>query len=283
MKFIVPGVNVKYAPPWKEEWFVFKGEWGNAAYNGGFEYPVPTQFKTKDKWAKGVLSLESRDILGKILKRGKTRKVAAPPTIGTPPNPPPGVLPSNEQPRITEKEIAPVSYPAVDVPSGSGSGDATHDEVVSRFKASCPRGSLMSMTKLPTEILADKGASVFVEVAFYFSSCYSPLFSTATDSSSSCQTGGYLIGVCSSPAEHSLSTPEAQLYLRCLDTKIVRSLRLREERECLKKEKRLLQYENRFLRETEQNLEALEGPSFKDGYFTACYEVATALPPSFDL
>ena len=31
------------------------------------------------------------------------------------------------------------------------------------------------------------------------------------------------------------------------------------------------------------SLEAKEGPSFKDGYFTAYYEVAMALPPPFDL
>ena len=32
-----------------------------------------------------------------------------------------------------------------------------------------------------------------------------------------------------------------------------------------------------------RSLEAHEGLSFEDGYFTACYEVAIALPPPFDL
>ncbi|KAK4840475.1 hypothetical protein QYF36_009682 [Acer negundo] len=73
------------------------------------------------------------------------------------------LVPSNEQPGITEKENAHVSYPATDVPLGSRLGGANHDEVVSRFKASCPGGSLMSMAKLHTEILAAKGASVLAE------------------------------------------------------------------------------------------------------------------------
>ena len=51
----------------------------------------------------------------------------------------------------------------------------------------------------------------------------------------------------------------------------------------MKREKKLLQSENQLLRETIAGLEAQQGPSFEDGYFTACYEVATALPPPFDL
>ena len=70
---------------------------------------------------------------------------------------------------------------------------------------------------------------------------------------------------------------------RCLDTETVRSLRRREERKCLKREKQLLQSENQLLRDTIAGLEAQEVPSFEDGYFTACYEVATALPPPIDL
>ena len=70
---------------------------------------------------------------------------------------------------------------------------------------------------------------------------------------------------------------------RSLDTETVRSLRRREERECVKRETALLQSENQLLRETIEGLEAQQGPSFEDGYFTACYEVATALPPPFDL
>ena len=70
---------------------------------------------------------------------------------------------------------------------------------------------------------------------------------------------------------------------RSLDTETVRSLRRREERECVKREKKLLQSENQLLRETIAGLEAQQGPSFEDGYFTAYYEVAIALPPPFDL
>ena len=76
---------------------------------------------------------------------------------------------------------------------------------------------------------------------------------------------------------------EARHYERCLDTETIGSLRRQEEREHLKVEKKPLQDENQLLRDTIRSLEAQEGPSFEDGYFTACYEVATALPPPFDL
>ena len=72
MRFIVPGANVKYVAPWKEEWLVVEGEWGRTAFIGGYEYPVPTQFTMRDKWAKGVLAPESREILARIMKRGYT-------------------------------------------------------------------------------------------------------------------------------------------------------------------------------------------------------------------
>jgi hypothetical protein len=76
---------------------------------------------------------------------------------------------SKDQVRTSEEEAAaPISAPAADVPSGSGSRGATFDEVVSRFAASCPGGGLMNMAKLPTDILVAKGASVLAEVNFYF-------------------------------------------------------------------------------------------------------------------
>ncbi|KAI9157199.1 hypothetical protein LWI28_018363 [Acer negundo] len=56
---------------------------------------------------------------------------------------------------------------------------------------------------------------------------------------------------------------EAQRYLRCLDTETVRSLRRCEERECQKREKRMLQDENYILKETVQNLTV--PPSTKEG------------------
>ena len=49
-----------------------EGDWGRTAFVGGYEYPVPTQFTARDKWAKGVLAPESRDILTRIMKRGYT-------------------------------------------------------------------------------------------------------------------------------------------------------------------------------------------------------------------
>ena len=83
--------------------------------------------------------------------------------------PPPPVAPSKDHVGNAEKEEAAfISTPAVDIPSRSGSEGATSDEVVSRFVASCPGGSLMNMAKIPTEIPVAKGASVFAEVNFYF-------------------------------------------------------------------------------------------------------------------
>ena len=85
----------------------------------------------------------------------------------------PPAAPYKDQINNTEKkEAAPISAPSVDIPSGSGLGGATHDEVVSRFVASCPEGSSMNMVKLPTEILVTKGASVLAEVKFHSLSYY---------------------------------------------------------------------------------------------------------------
>ena len=49
---------------------------------------------------------------------------------------------------------------------------------------------------------------------------------------------------------------DARHYERCLDTETIRSLRRWEERECLKREKKLLQDENQLLRDTIRSLEA---------------------------
>src|SRR5579862_5261051 len=68
-----------------------------------------------------------------------------------------------------------------------------------------------------------------------------------------------------------------------IDAEILRSLRRREERDGLKRENTLLEAENRLLQDAVANLEADEGPSFEDGYFTATYEVVQGLPADFDL
>ncbi|KAI9192232.1 hypothetical protein LWI28_019823 [Acer negundo] len=373
MKFIVPGATVKYATTWKEEWFVVKGEWGSTTYIGGVEHSFPTQFTTKYKWVKGVLSPESRDILGMILKKGyinvqyptldpfkgarleKSLRISyALPGIETSsvffvcactfptlhsllsyllfnnlyypasdrlsyfiwdmdrsqvPSPLPtsvGLLvktlacpsirtprrqsmrsmlaraaiaqgSSEQSPKKTRKvaappiETAPVSYSAVDVPSGLGSGDASHYEVVFRFKASCPGGSLMSMAKLPTKILAAKWASVLAE-GFKFALAMekqlltlkeayigleAKLEDTQQELAQAQQSMAPLLQATKASEDgRQVAMVEAQCYLRCLDTETVRSLRQHEERECLKIEKKLLQDENRLSRETVQNLEA---------------------------
>ena len=70
MKFAVPGANVKYNPPWKDDWIVVEGDWGHSVHIGGTEYPVPTQFSLKERWSLGELSSESREILTRIQERG---------------------------------------------------------------------------------------------------------------------------------------------------------------------------------------------------------------------
>ena len=46
MKFVIPRANVKYAAPWKEEWFVVRGSWsrvngGVRPSSGGMNTPSP--------------------------------------------------------------------------------------------------------------------------------------------------------------------------------------------------------------------------------------------------
>ena len=68
-----------------------------------------------------------------------------------------------------------------------------------------------------------------------------------------------------------------------IDAETLRSCCRREERDGLRRENALLEAENRLLWDDVANLEADEGPSFEDGYFTATYEVVQGLPADFDL
>ena len=68
-----------------------------------------------------------------------------------------------------------------------------------------------------------------------------------------------------------------------IDAETLRSCRRREERDGLRRENALLEAENRLLWDVVADLEADEGPSFEDGYFTATYEVVQGLPADFDL
>ena len=63
------GANVKFNPPWKDEWVVVEGDWGQSVYLEGAKYPVPICFSPRDKWSTGVLSAESKRILKKIQDR----------------------------------------------------------------------------------------------------------------------------------------------------------------------------------------------------------------------
>ncbi|KAK4845220.1 hypothetical protein QYF36_002457 [Acer negundo] len=177
----------------------------------------------------------------------------------------PGHQSIREQLGISEKEAAHVCYPAIDVPLGSGSRGATHNEVVSRFRASCPGRSLVNMAKLPTEILAAKWASVLAK-GFKFAlamekqlltlkeayvGLQAKLEDTQHELVQAQQSLAPLLQVAKASEDgRQAAMVEAQRYLCCLDIETVWSLRRRS--------------------------------SFEDGYFVTCYKVATALPPPFD-
>ena len=55
---------------------------------------------------------------------------------------------------------------------------------------------------------------------------------------------------------------KARHFEHYLDRETIWSLHRQEERECLKREKKLLQDENQLLRDTVHSMEAKEGPTF---------------------
>ena len=72
--------------------------------------------------------------------------------------------------------------------------------------------------------------------------------------------------------------------MKCpVDTETVKSTRCRAEMDSVKAEMAVLLDENCSLRGSLRVLEARVDSSFANGYFTTSYEVATALPPTFDL
>ncbi|KAK1565217.1 hypothetical protein Q3G72_021411 [Acer saccharum] len=66
LQFVVPGANVKFIPPWKDEWVVVEGDWGQSVYLDGVKHSVPIRFSPQDKWNTGELSAESSQILMKV-------------------------------------------------------------------------------------------------------------------------------------------------------------------------------------------------------------------------
>ena len=103
--------------------------------------------------------------------RSAEKKIASAIKISPAP-PPPAVLPVDPARIPVEEAVIHTLAHAADVASGSGSRGATFDEVVSRFAASCPGGSLLDMAKLPTDILVTKGVSVLAEVSLHFFLCF---------------------------------------------------------------------------------------------------------------
>jgi hypothetical protein len=65
-----------------------------------------------------------------------------------------------------EKEIVPAFHAAsrFEIPLGSGTGGSDQDEIVSRFAASCPGGSLEHMAGMPSDVLVSKGVAILAEV-----------------------------------------------------------------------------------------------------------------------
>ncbi|KAI9191085.1 hypothetical protein LWI28_003448 [Acer negundo] len=67
-----------------------------------------------------------------------------------------------------------------------------------------------------------------------------------------------------------------------LDTETIKFARHRAQRKELAREKAVLVKDNRLLRDAMPALIAQAGEYFKQGYFTASYEVVQALPADFD-
>ncbi|KAK1550585.1 hypothetical protein Q3G72_021577 [Acer saccharum] len=44
LQFVVPGANVKFILPWKDEWVVVEGDWGQSVYLDGAKHSVPIHF-----------------------------------------------------------------------------------------------------------------------------------------------------------------------------------------------------------------------------------------------
>ena len=63
-----------------------------------------------------------------------------------------------------------------DLPSGSGPRDSDQDELVSRFAAACPEGSLENMAGVPSDILVTKGTTILAEVGPTHSSSFLSFF-----------------------------------------------------------------------------------------------------------
>ncbi|KAK1562038.1 hypothetical protein Q3G72_005165 [Acer saccharum] len=70
LQFVVPGANVKFTSPWKNEWVVVEGDWGQSVCLDGVKCSVPIRFSPQEKWNSGELSAESSQILLKIQDRG---------------------------------------------------------------------------------------------------------------------------------------------------------------------------------------------------------------------
>ena len=112
-----------------------------------------------------------------LLERAAKARGAAGPTskrdrVVIPPRPAAAVSPASPSPAISrrsgvmEKETVPASHAAsrFEVPLGSGTGGNDQNEIVSRFAASCPGGSLEHMAGLPSDVLVSKGTAILAEV-----------------------------------------------------------------------------------------------------------------------
>ena len=63
MKFTVPGANVKYTVPWKEEWFVVEASGGTLPLLGGMNTPSLHNFQQGTSGRRGCWLLSPRTFL----------------------------------------------------------------------------------------------------------------------------------------------------------------------------------------------------------------------------
>ena len=118
---------------------------------------------------------KARGATAPSLKRDRGVVPPRPTATASPASPPPK---ASKRPDAVEKESVSASHDASrsELPLGPGLGDSDQDEIISRFAASWPGGSLEHMAGVPFEILVSKGAAILAEVRLTLSFLCSAIF-----------------------------------------------------------------------------------------------------------
>ena len=111
---------------------------------------------------------KARGATAPSLKRDRGVVPPRPTATASPASPSPK---TSKRPGVVEKESVSASRDAsrFEFPLGSGLGSSDQDELVSRFAAACPGGSLEHMAGVPSDILVSKGAAILAEVGLTLS------------------------------------------------------------------------------------------------------------------